>query len=276
MMDRGIPTEKYGVLEQKEVFNINDEALEHFRRCGYTIFDPGKSKKEVDEVKVEFDELLKRYQTIFGVEKLKVCNEHNTIRAVLLFDINRVFLNIALNPVLIEFVEKIIKGRFILNQQNGIINPAREPYNQGKWHRDLPYQHFVTTSPIAINALYCVDDFTVENGATYILPSSHLHEEMPSLNYIKNNAIQISAKAGQYVLIDSMTFHCGGFNGTLYPRRAINHVFTIPFLKQQIKIPGNIDAETLSCQERGVLGFGLEEIQSVDDYIRQRLQRISV
>lgn len=99
---------------------------------------------------------------------------------------------------------------------------------------------------------------------------------MPSLNYIKNNAIQISAKAGQYVLIDSMTFHCGGFNGTLYPRRAINHVFTIPFFKQQIKIPGNIYEESLSCQERGILGFGLEEIQSVDDYIRQRLQRISV
>jgi hypothetical protein len=34
----------------------------------------------------------------------------------------------------------VIQGTFILNQQNGIINPAKEADNQAAWHRDLPYQ----------------------------------------------------------------------------------------------------------------------------------------
>ena len=34
-----------------------------------------------------------------------------------------------------------------------------------------------------------------------------------------------------------MTFHSGGFNRTGEERRAVNHVFTIPYFKQQIRLP---------------------------------------
>ena len=128
----------------------------------------------------------------------------------------------------------LIKGSFYLNQQNGIINPTGNTYNQGMWHRDLPYQHFTSSSPLGINALYCVDDFTIENGSTFVLPSTHKVTKFPSEIFVEQNAKQITAKAGSYIVLDCMIFHSGGINNSSNDRRAVNHVFTIPHIKKQI------------------------------------------
>ncbi|MFX5510311.1 hypothetical protein ABTD49_20870, partial [Acinetobacter baumannii] len=82
---------------------------------------------------------------------------YQTIRAPLVHG-SAVFRRLATNPVLMEVLQKLIVGKFILNQQNGVINPPGATYNQGAWHRDLPYQHYVSSTPLAVNALFCVDD----------------------------------------------------------------------------------------------------------------------
>ena len=105
---------------------------------------------------------------------LQSLNEHNGIRAPFLIDKTGIFVKLVTNDKLLQLVSKLIKGSFYLNQQNGIINPAGNTYNQGMWHRDLPYQHFTSSSPLGINALYCVDDFTIEN----------LPNPTPGKNYI--------------------------------------------------------------------------------------------
>jgi len=85
----------------------------------------------------------------------------------------------------------------VLNQQNGVINPPHsERYNQGAWHRDLPYQHFVSSRPLAINALFCLDQFTIENGATKVLPASHRQEAFPSDDFVQSQATPVTAPAG--------------------------------------------------------------------------------
>ncbi len=160
---------------------------------------------------------------------------------------------------------------YILNQQNGVINPPQETYNQGAWHRDLPYQHFITSKPLAINALFCVDDFTFENGATFVLPASHKSENFPSSDYIQRNAIQVEAKAGSFIVLDCMLFHSGGFNKTCFERRAVNHVYNIPFFKQQINIPMNMEDTHLSAEERDILGFSYVEPGSISDYLSKRM-----
>ena len=164
----------------------------------------------------------------------------------------------------------MIRGKFILNQQNGSINPPQESYNQGAWHRDLPYQHFVSTKPLAINALFCIDDFTFQNGATFVLPASHKSEAFPSEKYIRKNAIQVEAKAGSFIVLDSMEFHTGGFNKTNLERRGVNHLYTIPYFKQQINIPRNLKNVDLSDEEKDILGFGCMEPESISGYFSTR------
>src|SRR3546814_5583379 len=53
-----------------------------------------------------------------------------------------------------------------------IVNPAEhQSYGQGLFHRDLPHQHFVSSRPLAINALFCIDAFLEANGATLVVPA---------------------------------------------------------------------------------------------------------
>jgi len=265
----GIPSAAYGILQQNHAESIVDEVVEQVRTLGYATLDSGYTAANFLAIAEEFDRTREHYLQTYGEEKLRSINEFHNIRSPLTHG-GEVFLRLALNDNLLAVVRELISGKFILNQQNGIINPPQESYNQGAWHRDLPYQHFVSTKPLAINALYCVDDFTFENGATYVLPASHKSEAFPGEEYIRNNAIQVEAKAGSFIVLDCMLFHAGGFNKTNFARRAVNHLYNIPYFKQQINIPMNMTNAQLSEEESDVLGFNYTEPVSISDYLSSR------
>lgn len=264
-----IPELSYGILQQNLPKNSFDETVEQVRAIGFAVIDSGYSATELLQFSEEFNAARKRYIETYGEQELKGINEYHTIRSPLTQD-SDAFLKLAFNENLISVLKKLIQGKFILNQQNGIINPPLETYNQAAWHRDLPYQHFISNKPLAINALFCVDDFTIENGATYVIPASHKSEDFPSANYIKKNAVQLQAKAGSFILLDCMVFHAGGFNNTNLERRAVNHIYNIPYFKQQINIPNNMKGANLSEEEKDVLGFYYIEPKTVSDYLCTR------
>jgi ectoine hydroxylase-related dioxygenase (phytanoyl-CoA dioxygenase family) len=266
---KNIPSASYGILQQEISASVLDDAAESVRNLGYAILDSGYSSSDIKSISDEFNLTREQYIEAYGESRLRSLNEIHTIRSTLTHG-GEAFLKLALNENLISIIKKLIAGKFILNQQNGVINPPQETYNQGAWHRDLPYQHFVSTKPLAINALFCVDDFTFENGATFVLPASHKSEAFPSINYIQKNAIQIEAKAGSFILLDCMLFHAGGFNNTASARRAVNHVYNIPYFKQQMNIPMNMKPVSLSDEERDILGFNYAEPSSILDYLSKR------
>lgn len=264
-----VPEATYGVLQQNKVDDVLDEIVEQVRNLGYAVFDAGYTSHELENISYEFNNTQERYIKEYSEPVLKAANEFHTVRSLLTHG-GDVFLRLALNDNLLLVLKKLISGKFILNQQNGVINPRQEAYNQGAWHRDLPYQHFVSSKPIAVNALFCVDEFTLENGATFVLPASHKSEGYPSSKYVRKNAVQVEAKAGTFILLDCMLFHSGGFNNSKFSRRAINHVYTIPYFKQQINIPMNLKNVKLSAEEKDILGFNYMEPSSIKDYISAR------
>jgi ectoine hydroxylase-related dioxygenase (phytanoyl-CoA dioxygenase family) len=70
-----------------------------------------------------------------------------------------------------------------------------------------------------------------------------------------------------------MVFHRGGFNSTEIPRRAVNHVYTIPFFKQQINIPNVVNlASDLSLDDyqREILGYKYQTPNGIEDYLNSR------
>lgn len=264
------PCASYGIAQQTQLTSELDAVVEQVRELGYAVISSKYTEAKIKTIAEQFDYVRELYVEMYGKTNLENINELHTIRSPLTHDEGDEFLSLALNENLLLAIKKLISGTFILNQQNGIINPAQETYNQGLWHRDLPYQHFVSSKPLAINALYCVDDFTCENGATFVLPASHKSEPFPSLSYVKKNAIQIEASAGSFILLDCMLFHAGGYNGTRFVRRAVNHVYNIPFFKQQINIPMNLNRNTLSNEEKEILGFSYLEPTSALDYLSGR------
>lgn len=266
-----IPNASYGVLLEDNLSSELDEIAEQVRRLGYAILDSGYSTDELKLLSDSFNLTRANYVKIYGERRLRYAKELHTIRAPLTHG-DPVFLRLATNPNLLEVLNKLIIGKFILNQQNGVINPPGETYNQGAWHRDLPYQHYVADSPLAINALFCVDDFTLENGSTFVLPATHKTANYPSESYIRRNALQVEARAGQYILLDCMLFHSGGFNRSEKERRAVNHVYTIPYFKQQIKLPELLKCADLSADQKELFGFNFEEPCSIDQYLAKRIK----
>lgn len=260
--------EIYGVGERTCVESDIERACEEIRRLGYAVVPSGLSTDAVAALAAEFDAVQGRYIERYGLAYLAERDEHNTIRLPLTE--SDAFRQLAMNPNILALVEKLVRGRFVLNQQNGIVNPSGARYNQGAWHRDLPYQHFVSTRPLAVNALYCVDDFTPENGASLVLPASHKEEAFPSDAFVAAHAHSVAAQAGSFIVLDCMCFHRGGENRSARVRRAVNHVYTIPHLKQQVSIPCAVDLGGYDEATRRLLGADWDVPASVASLLDKR------
>ncbi|SHN09862.1 phytanoyl-CoA dioxygenase family protein [Polaribacter sp. KT 15] len=224
----------YGVNNQTQINNEIDSYLEELKINGFSVISNVLTDKELNNSREKLDEVYEIQKNKIGEEHLLLINEKNTVRCPLIYD--DFFLTIARKEIVLNIIEKILGSYFILHLQNGIINKPNREHHQSSWHRDLPYQNFVITNPLAVSALYCIDDFTKESGSTFVLPFSHNVVTIPSNNYVDKYKKQLIAKAGSVILFDSMLFHKAGYNVSAFTRRAINNVYSTPILKQQIDL----------------------------------------
>ncbi|MER8373500.1 hypothetical protein [Mesorhizobium sp. M1406] len=76
------------------------------------------------------------------------------------------------------------------------------------------------------------------------------------------------------MILDCMLYHAGSTNHTDRNRRGVNHVFTIPMLRQQLHLPSVLsDFAGLSADQKQILGFGLDEHRSVDSWFGARAKK---
>lgn len=263
---------RYGVKEALVARDEIDVLAEEIQLLGFTTLATGLSEAELDALSDAFNGAEVRYQRE-ATEKnvnLGAIGERDTIRV--LPTIAPEFWQIVFNERLHRLLGLSLGDYYILNQANGLINRANASrYSQAAYHRDLPYQHFVSSRPIAINALFAMDDFTIENGATRVIPASHTREPFPSDELVRRLQKQITVPRGTFIILDCMIYHAGSTNYSTNNRRAVNHVFTIPMLRQQIHLPSVIGNDReLTEWQRKVLGFGLDEYQSVDGWFASR------
>ena len=261
---------RYGVRIAKEAPDSLAAAAETLGLLGYAVVDSGLGSEQIDALRSRFDALMQASHQRHGADRLRAVGEADLLRCPLADD--RLFLELAANPRILSLCERLLGPGFILNQQNGIINPAGAlTYSQSAYHRDLPYQHFVSSRPLAINALFCLDPFTTENGATFVIPASHKQEEFPSEPVIEAQARQIVAPAGSFLVLDCMAYHCGGTNRTALDRRAVNHVYTIAMFRQQIDLPAALGENFgADASIRQLLGFRYPTARSVAEFIAAR------
>jgi ectoine hydroxylase-related dioxygenase (phytanoyl-CoA dioxygenase family) len=268
------PPRRYGVIEQTKAESDVERTCESIRQLGYGVVDGGYDIDWLASLSQAFDRARNRHHREYGgVEALKALDEHNTIRLPLAYE--SLFLELATNSKILEICRHLIADYVTLNQQNGIINPPNGMrYNQGAWHRDLPYQHFVSSRPLAINALFCLDGFTIENGATMVLPASHRLEAFPSDHFVDTQAVNVTAPAGSFIVLDCMVFHSGGVNVSAKARRAVNHVYSIPLIRQQIDLPSALGEDFVTApQLRRLLGYDVVQPRSVTEYLAGRTKK---
>ena len=115
---RDIPQKSYGILQQNLSECSFDEAAEQVRNLGYAILDSGFSESEIAGIAAEFERTRTHYVEKYGEAILKGIDEFYTIRSPLTHG-GEEFLKLALNANLLSLLKKLIRGEFILNQQNG-------------------------------------------------------------------------------------------------------------------------------------------------------------
>ncbi len=155
-----------------------------------------------------------------------------------------------------DFVKDYFNGNYILNTYGGVINLEAKPSYVANIHKDIRF--FSGDFPFMLNFLILLDDFTLENGATYLLSGSHKNEQKPSDEEFYSNAFRMVGKRGDILFFNSNLWHAAGVNKVSLPRRAITITFTKPFIKQQMDYPrliGYGKLENMTNAMKQILGF---------------------
>ncbi|NQX55857.1 phytanoyl-CoA dioxygenase family protein [Pedobacter panaciterrae] len=166
-----------------------------------------------------------------------------------------------------EQIIHFLKGNYILNSLGAVINVRNaQPYVQNV-HRDV--RTFTGSFKLMIQMMVILDDFTVENGATYMLTGSHKHDKKPDDQYFYDYADRAVAGKGSIILFDANLWHAAGKNYTDKPRRTLTMAFTKPFMKQQLDYPrllGYEFGEELNDHLRQVIGYNARTPTDLYEY----------
>lgn len=212
-----------------------DYHLERLDLDGFTVIHDVLDAATCQLVRDKLDAANDRQIERYGRERLNQLKDYGVIRDLLVDD--PFFQELVLLPVVWDFVGRIVGPTAILHLQNGIVLEPNLKHFQAFYHRDFA-KDFVADKVLALNAMFAVDPFSAETGGTWVVPGTHRVSRLPSQRYMDEHAVQIEAPAGSLFLFDGLLLHKAGDNRSGAPRRAVNHQFTRPFIKQQLDYAG--------------------------------------
>ena len=168
----------------------------------------------------------------------------------------------------LDLVHELCDSRFLEESGTYWMTTAQVieigPGNRAQFlHRDLEnWYPFIGMGPagpeITLNFLIALTDFTEENGATRVIPGSHLWPDFQDRG-APEKTIPATMKAGDALFISGKTVHGGGANVTTDQyRRAVSFAFNPGYLVGEEAYPFLIDkdvAATLPARVQRILGF---------------------
>lgn len=181
-----------------------------------------------------------------------------------------IFLEYLEKYSLVDCSKKFLEvDKVILNSFGGVENyRGDDNYSHGKSiHRDTRTYHRSFRQLLWM--FVPLDDFTNENGATWVLPRSHGMSEPPSSSQFFDDGVQILARRGDVIMMDGRLWHAAGVNRTTNKRRLLTISFSPAFIKQQMdycRAIGFEKVESLSESVKQLLGYYARTPASLDEW----------
>jgi hypothetical protein len=237
-----------------------DTALAILKREGVLVIENALDTKALATLRRELDPWFARAHCgegqFFG---------RNTLRFGGLFAKARSAGQLAIHPLVLPLMEHGLKGDPVqpacdaieLNLTQGIGIQPGEPAQF--LHRDEDIWPFPNTFEIMSNAMWAIDDFTEENGATRLIPGSHLwpRDRQPQ----PGEALPAVAPAGSVVLWFGGTLHGGGANRSNAMRRGVVMSYRLgwiaPSEKLLLSTPPEV-ARTLPVKLQKLIGYQIQ------------------
>jgi ectoine hydroxylase-related dioxygenase (phytanoyl-CoA dioxygenase family) len=176
---------------------------------------------------------------------------------------------------LVPYIEHYFRGKFILNSFGGAINTRGHTSYAQRIHRDI--RTFSGDTPLLLNTLVMLDDFTPQNGATFMMTGSHKEERKPTEEEFYQRAAQALGTAGSILIFNSNLWHAGGNNQTDLPRRSVTPMYCKPAMKQQFDYPRAIGydrTQDLLPHTRQVIGYNARVPATLDEWYQPRERRM--
>jgi ectoine hydroxylase-related dioxygenase (phytanoyl-CoA dioxygenase family) len=227
--------------------------LQQFEEDGYLILPRLLDDNALAEVKAA----LLPYERERPMGRNDFEGEH-TRRVYSLAGKGEVFLRIAEHPRIVALLDALLLPNWLLSTLQSIrLYPGE---NAQAWHTDDAF--YLVPRPrtrLAVSTIWALEDFTVENGATEVIPGSHRWGyEHP--NDRAEKAVPAIMPAGSVIVFDGALWHRGGDNRSSGTRLALSPQYCQPWLRpqeSQLLIVPPERAAHCSPRGRAMLGYSI-------------------
>ena len=229
--------------------------LERMARDGYTIVDDAIDAATVAALRAD----LERLERELAVQPAtNIFEGTRTVRIYNLLARGALYQRIPVHRSVLPIVERVLdKGCLVSSLSSIAIGPDETPQ---PLHADdqmipLPRPHV----PIIVNSMWAITDFTESNGATRIIPGTHIADHSPTFGQ-QYESDCAAMRAGSILVWHGSLWHGGGANATDEHRMGIAMNYCAGWIRQQenqqLGIPLEI-ARTFEPRLRRLAGFGL-------------------
>lgn len=249
---------------------IDKEAfLKQFNEKGHVIIENVVDQDYINRVKSELEIALKKEIEYMGTTEYKF---YGYVLSNAKY--GGAFWEVFDNKKITDPVNWVLGNNSIIYSYTSSSMPPNMGNDSSHVHVDCPI--FIENYILRMGVLIPLNDFTIDNGATYYLEGSHKSERMPSDEEFYENAQRLTIKAGSAWFFNTRMWHAGGSNNTESWRHALTINLCRPWMKQYIDTPRLLSGTDLKMASENVLqklGFYSQPPASYDEYYDKTRKR---
>ena len=230
---------------------VFDEIKYQLETVGYAIYPKLLTEEKCEKLKDLLKQAIESYESNH-TERSKQDRYH--IHDLLVRNIE--FAKLLEDEKLNKLVSLLLGDYWIMYAFTSSSLPPHESNFGGRLHVDSP--RLIDKYPTNVGVIWALDEFTIENGCTKVLPASQHSHIVPTEELFEKNAVPVLCNKGDLVIFNARVWHRAGFNTTENWRHSLTMNCCRPFMKQRMDwvrfIPKNI-ADNVNEQARRIIGY---------------------
>jgi len=243
--------------------------LQRFAELGYLVVKDFESGANCDLMLQELEQAIEedkiRYPDVFDAGMVHNCFLRGTLM--------RQHLE---STKLRQATDQLLcKNAIVYAYQSSSLGPKQGNYGS-RIHVDAP--RFIPGYRTNLGYILALQPFTALNGATWVLPGSHLAEKAPETATFEKGAIQLTCGQGDAIFFDARLYHRAGHNQTDFWRHGLTINFCRPYMRSRFDFPRMLaqtpGMEDLNESARKFLGFDVRMPQSLEEFYLPEAQRL--
>ena len=256
---------------KKLSINFMKSYLFNMKTLGFSVFKDYYDMKYTNELKEALENEVENYKPIDASERSFLDRYHMHD----LLNKNVLFGKMLEDERLQNLIAPILGDHWIMYAYTSSSLPPNGNNYGSRIHVDCP--RFIPNYPTNLGIIWALDDFTLKNGATHVLPGSHNSDQIPTQQYFEENNIRLICKAGDLIIFNARLWHAAGVNNTNIFRHALTMNVCRPFMKQRMDwvrfIPSKI-SDQLNSQARRIIGFDTRLPSSIEEFFLPENERL--